>query len=330
MMVRGNDRSLRRESLQLGKSEWPMRVLYTSDTHVYPSYFDRLLRAAEVIRPGAVIIGGDIIPAWQRGIQASIEPHKDWVRTNLIPRLEAFRDKCGDTQVLLDLGNDDIAAARFLLEEQDGKSLTLLHMRLLRLDEDTAVAGYMKVNPTPFLIKDGEKCDCRDYDGLRDYGVRKAGSVTISGRETPYTLDCVDGSIEDDMDKLWQEIESAAWSNFSIIFVSHAPPKNTDLDATSSGHHVGSLAIRRFIENSRAGGRLIASLHGHIHESPWRTGRVWQYLGSTPCFNVGQKAQFLRALLLDTEEVVSSARLVLIGRAGEFSIREEEEWFPEG
>jgi len=307
-----------------------MRILYTSDTHVYPPYFDRLLTAAEQIRPDAVIIGGDIIPDWQGGIQASIEPHKTWVRDKLIPRLQDFRAVCGNVPVLLDLGNDDIAAARSLLEEKDGKDLHLLHMRLVKLNEHLAVAGYMKVNPTPFRIKDGEKLDCRDRSGLYDYGVQKKGAITSTGSETPFMLDFTAGTIEDDLDELSDLLQSDAWKAFSFIFVSHAPPKDTVLDRTSAGYNVGSLAVRRFIQRWEPSGRLIASFHGHIHESPWRTGQAWQYLGGVPCFNVGQRAKVLRALLLDTGNVAESARLVLIGKSGEFTVTERDEWFPEG
>lgn len=307
-----------------------LKILYTSDTHVYPSYFDRLLTAAEQIRPAVVIVGGDIIPDWRGGIQASIESHKAWLRNELLPRLEDFRARCGEVPMLLDFGNDDIAAARFLLEERDGKDLHLLHMQLVKLDEHLAVAGYMTVNPTPFGLKDGEKPDCRDSSGLHEVGVKIAGSITSTGSETPFVLDRVAGTIEDDMDELSRMLESDAWREFSFIFVSHAPPRDTDLDRTNTGSNVGSTAVKRFVEKWGPSGRLIASLHGHIHESPWRTGQVWQYLHGVPCFNVGQKTKLLRALLIDTEDVVESARLVLIGKSGEFSIREKGEWFPEG
>ncbi len=303
-----------------------VKILYTSDTHVYPPYFDRLLSAAELIQPEAVIVGGDIIPDWKGGIQASIGPHKAWVRQKLIPRLQEFRTRCKDVPVFLDLGNDDIAAARFLLEERDGKDLHLLHMRLHKLNENLAVAGYMKVNPTPFLIKDGEKADCRDNSRLSDFGVVTNGSVTITGFETPHVLDPVAGTIEEDLDGLTERLRSQEWKDFSFIFVSHAPPKDTALDRTSADSNVGSLAVKRFIEKWAVSGRLVAAFHGHIHESPWRTGQVWDYVSGVPCFNVGQKLKLLRAVLFDTEDVAGSARLVLIGPSKEIAILEQDEW----
>ena len=307
-----------------------VKILYTSDTHVYPPYFDRLLSAAELIRPEAVIIGGDIIPDWKGGIRSSIEPHKTWVREKMIARLQEFNATCENVPVFVDLGNDDIAAARFLLEETDGKDLHLLHMRLIKLTRKLAVAGYMKVNPTPFLLKDGEKSDCRDDSGLAGHGVVRKGSITSTGSEAPYVLDPADGTIEDDLDLLTERLKGPDWKDFSFIFVSHAPPKNTALDRISAGSNVGSLAVNRFIENWGAGGRLVAGFHGHIHESPWCTGLVWDYVGGTPCFNVGQKLKLLRAVLFDSEDVVESARLVLIGPSKEIAVLEKDEWFPMG
>lgn len=304
-----------------------MNILYAADTHVHPAHLERLLKAAAQLLPDAVIIGGDLIPSWKGSIAASIEPHKTWVRDRLLPRLREFREKVPGIPVLLDLGNDDIWAARPLLEQRIGGDLGLLHKRIVKLGDEVAVAGYMNVNPTPFLIKDAEKPDCRDRDGLSDAGVSPRGIVTLSGIAEPYTLNPAAGSIEDDLDDLSRTLQNAEWSGGFFLFVSHVPPRNTALDAVRSGLHVGSLAVRRFIERWSSTGRLIATLHGHIHESPWESGSVLQHIGSVPCFNVGQQASVLRALMLDTRAAVGSARLVTVGSTGEVAVHERDEWF---
>jgi len=89
---------------------------------------------------------------------------------------------------------------------------------------------------------------------------------------------------------------------------------------------VGSLAVKRFIEQWSRRERLVASLHGHIHESPWQSGSVLDTLGTVPCFNVGQKRQGLRALLFDTGAPVGSARLVTVEPSGELAVMEEGVW----
>jgi uncharacterized protein len=303
-----------------------MKILYSSDTHVHPGHLDRFLQAAGELAPQLLIVGGDIIPDWKGSIAASIEPHKLWVKNVLLPRLQAFRNVHNEARILLDLGNDDIAAARPLMEAADGSDFELLHMRVIEVSEKLAVVGYMAVNPTPFLIKDWEKPDCRDRDGLSELRVARTGYVTHSGAVTPHVLDLSAGAIEDDLEALSSTMETPGWRDSSFIFVCHAPPKDSALDLTQSGLHVGSLAVRRFLEHWSSTGRLLLSLHGHIHESPWKTGRAWQVIGDVPCFNVGQTPKMLRALLLNTEAVPDSARLVTLTRDGQVTVAGEEEW----
>jgi uncharacterized protein len=303
-----------------------MNILYTSDTHVHPGHLDRALEAAKELRPQLLIVGGDIIPDWKGSIEASIEPHRLWVSSVLLPRLREFLMACRGTRVLIDLANDDIAAARPLMEAADGIDFDLLHMQVVEVDEDLVVAGYMTVNPTPFLIKDCEKPDTRDRDGLSEHGIAKSGYVTQSGTATAHLLDSASGTIEDDLAGLSAIMNDPRWGNCPFIFVCHAPPRDTALDRTQNGFNVGSLAVRRFIEHWSASGRLILSLHGHIHEAPRKSGRAWQYVGDVPCFNVGQTSKMLRSLLLDTEAVAGSARLVTVSRDGEVVVAPEGNW----
>lgn len=304
-----------------------MKILYTADIHVHPGHLERFLKAARELDPQVLIIGGDLIPDWKGSIEASIEPHKLWVRNVLLPRLEEFHETFPQIPVLLDFGNDDIAAARPLIEARDGLDLHLLHRRVVKIGERLAVAGYMAVNPTPFKIKDSEKPDCRDHSGLSEPRVAKAGYVTGSGMAMPTYLDPTTGTIEDDLDELSAVLGSPKWLEYSFLFVAHAPPKDTVLDQMANGSHVGSFAVRRFIEHWAATGRLMASLHGHIHESPWSSGRILQHVGEAPCFNVGQHPQSLRALLLYTGAIADSARLVTVARTGGVTVMEKDKVF---
>jgi Icc-related predicted phosphoesterase len=151
--------------------------------------------------------------------------------------------------------------------------------------------------------------------------------VTVSGIEEPVFLDASSGTMEDELQDLSNAMGNAELEGYPFIFVSHAPPRDTALDFTGSGLHVGSLAVRRFLEKWSADGRVLASFHGHIHESPWETGKVWEKIGDIPCFNVGQKSHHLRALLLDTLNPAESARLVVVEPSGEITINEKGVWF---
>ena len=66
------------------------------------------------------------------------------------------------------------------------------------------------------------------------------------------------------------------------------PPFDSPLDITHQGTHVGSLSIRRFIERWAEKGQLAAAFHGHIHESPLRSGKIQTKIKNTLCVNPGQ------------------------------------------
>ena len=63
-----------------------------------------------------------------------------------------------------------------------------------------------------------------------------------------------------------------------LILVSHTPPVGTAVDKLSDGSHVGSSAIREFIERNQPD----LCIAGHIHEAKGQ-----DVLGSTPVFNPG-------------------------------------------
>ena len=75
------------------------------------------------------------------------------------------------------------------------------------------------------------------------------------------------------------------------IFLFHSPPYQTRLDrAALDGRqvdgapldvHVGSIAIRRFIEERQP----LITLHGHVHESARLTGSWQEMIGRTHCFS---------------------------------------------
>lgn len=305
-----------------------MKILFTADTHVHPAHLDRLIEAGRRLLPHAIVIGGDINPNWKGPIAASIEPHIRWIESRFLPKVEAFHREHPEIPLFVDLGNDDIAAARHLLEERDGSVLHLLHMKVTRLSPDLAVAGYMAVNPTPFLIKDLEKADCRDRDGFAEGRIARKGFITTGGVERPHTLNASGGAIEDDLDLLTETLQREPWVDSSFVFVSHAPPRDTALDRIGSGIGVGSLAVRRFLERWGRTGRLICSLHGHIHESPRVSGHARQMVGNVPAFNVGQQKEVLRAVLLETDDPVGSARLVTSTAPGEVVVSEPGAWLP--
>ncbi len=289
-----------------------MKILYTSDIHTDPNHLDRLLTAAGNLQVDAVIIGGDLIPVWEWTLSASIETQRRWICDVLFPRLAIFLRKSPSTSFFLDFGNDDLMANRPLLEERAGKYFTLIDRQIVALNDNLALVGYMFVRPTPFRLKDWEKVDCAHRAGLDD-DILESGAKTGTGVERPYRLKLSDGTMEDDLARLTELLEKPPWQERDFIFVSHCPPVNSALDLLSDGRHVGSLAIRHFIEHWGSNGRLRASFHGHIHESPWMSKRVCDRITGVPCFNAGQKAGQLRALFFNARDIENSTHLVKVG-----------------
>lgn len=94
----------------------------------------------------------------------------------------------------------------------------------------------------------------------------------------------------------WQDVDGARWK----IFVPHAPPKGTSLDKILVGKHVGSLAVREFVE-LRQPHVLVC---GHIHES-----RGLDTLGKTQMVNCGAAGRGYYAVI----EITDGVRIQLCG-----------------
>ena len=77
---------------------------------------------------------------------------------------------------------------------------------------------------------------------------------------------------------LLQQIENDTGNKIPTILVSHPPPYNTTTDRVRSGRHVGSKAVRTFIEQHQPD----ICITGHIHESKG-TDRI----GNTRIYNPG-------------------------------------------
>ncbi|MEM2352392.1 MAG: metallophosphoesterase family protein [Thermoproteota archaeon] len=71
----------------------------------------------------------------------------------------------------------------------------------------------------------------------------------------------------------------------NLILLSHSPPFNTVLDLTHSGEHIGSMELRRFIEEESP----LLCLCGHVHERAGLSERI----GNTLIVNPGPRGMLL-------------------------------------
>jgi Icc-related predicted phosphoesterase len=106
-------------------------------------------------------------------------------------------------------------------------------------------------------------------DGVGFFGV--SGSP-FTPMNTPYEIS--EEEIGKRAEAGWQQVETARWK----VFAPHAPPRDTKLDKIFLGKHVGSSAVREFVEKRQPD--LV--ICGHIHEA-----RGIDTLGKSKMVNCG-------------------------------------------
>lgn len=258
-----------------------MKILFTSDIHAHEDHLSSMLMTAEKEAVNCVIIGGDLIPnsSARNGL---LEKQADYLKNRLIPSIKEFKAK-NDISFFMDMGNDDLIFNRSILEEYDSKLFHLIHQQKIRISDDVDLIGYMNVPPTPFGIKDWEKPDSLFMPYAEENKIEVKGFTSLDGLLEETVLDLEgDDNIERDMAMLSEKIDRP------FIFISHSPPYKTPLDIVHSGLHVGSISIRKFIEKWSEKGMLLASFHGHIHESPFESGSIFTSINRALCLNPGQ------------------------------------------
>lgn len=122
-------------------------------------------------------------------------------------------------------------------------------------------------------------------DNVGIFGV--AGSP-FTPMHTPYEL------AEDEILRRSEEGWNFVRNAHCTVFVPHAPPRATKLDKIRIGMHVGSLAIREFVECNQPD----VLICGHIHES-----RGIDVLGKTQMVNCGQAGKGSYAVITIEQSV---------------------------
>jgi Icc-related predicted phosphoesterase len=131
-------------------------------------------------------------------------------------------------------------------------------------------------------------------------------TVPVSPRAVRYS------TIAKDLQELAGEGDMSA-----SVFLFHTPPYQTALDrAALDGRmidhvpldvHVGSIAVKRFIESRQP----LLTLHGHIHESARLTGSWRDRIGSTNCFSAAHDGPELAMVRFDLRNPDAAERQLI-------------------
>lgn len=262
-------------------------------------------------RPEAVLLGGDLLPH-PFAPPPEADRYRDFLSDFLQPALTDLRLAMGAgyPRWLVIPGNDDPLALDQQLEQIAADELWEYLPGCWTEVGGTPVLGYPFVPPTPFRLKDRERYDVsRFVDPGCVAPEEGVFSVEIDRRQLAH------GTIAADLDRLAGERDLAG-----AVLLCHTPPYRTVLDrAALDGRmidhvpldvHVGSIALRRFIEKRQPA----ASLHGHIHETVRLTGAWREQLGLTWCMTACHDGPELGLVIFDPDAPHSAERLVIPAR----------------
>lgn len=250
-------------------SEW----FFTSDLHGQGALYEQLVALAAAHRPAALLLGGDLAPhaAGEEGLRRQ----RLFLEGFFVEFARRVREASPGLELLVLPGNDDWGANLDVLEALDGTLWRLLHDRVVET-ADARVAGSAWIPITPFAIKDWERWE----DGGPESPARLEGWVSWSGRLEPARLDperrspTIAGALDD----------LGARAGAGALYVLHSPPRDTACDQVGARAHVGSRAVRAFVERLQP--PLVLS--GHIHESPRVSAAYRDAIGRTVVVNPGQ------------------------------------------
>ena len=176
-------------------------------------------------------------------------------------------------------------------EADIGEALTIAEQSGKRV---FAVCGNM--DPAPLentLVEHGVSINAKGVI-LDDVGFFGVSAAPISFLHTPNEVS--EEEIARRAELGWQDVVHARRK----IFVPHAPPSGTKADRTFIGKHVGSTAVRKFIEERQPD----VVVCGHIHEA-----RGQDVIDGTKIVNCGGAAKGFYAVVDIGSKIVVSNRL---------------------
>lgn len=280
---------------------------FATDLHGQRARYDKLLASITKEHPAAVFLGGDLLP--RSTISVNQFGPADFVRDYLVPAFATTRDAMGKDYpgIFLILGNDDPRREEQAFVAAAAKGIWhYIHGRKL-FWRDFPIYGLAYVPPTPFMLKDWEHYDVS----------RCVPPGCVSPEEGHRSVPADESEVK--WATIQKDLTSLAGDDLldRAVFLFHTPPSDTPLDrAALDGKtcehvpldvHVGSIAVRRFIEERQP----LLTLHGHVHEAARLTGEWKIRIGRTVCINGAHDGPELSLVRFDLESPDAATRELL-------------------
>lgn len=281
-------------------------AFFVSDLHGSLGRYNKLFKLIEKEQPEVVFMAGDLLPSGMFAFTSGNKEYKNFIEDVLIKGFLDLKEKLGANypEVFLILGNDDgKSEEEDFIESQKLGIWKYIHGRKVDFKEYN-IYGYSYVPPTPFMLKDWERYDVSRYVDPGCVPPEEGGhSLYVDRKQLQFK------TIKKDLDELTGDAVLS-----KSIFVFHSPPYQTDLDrAALDGKtfeyvpldvHVGSIAIKRFIEERTP----MLTLHGHIHESTSITGNWQQKIGDTISMNAAHNGNELSLIRFNLDDLEIASR----------------------
>ncbi len=272
------------------------RLIYTADLHGDLELYRAVGEAALQREADALVLGGDLCPGTPSASAVSLpRAQPEFLRGEVGPMVESWKKQRPSLRIFAIPGNDDCGTILAALDDLESAGLVeKLHLKTARLGPYSLV-GMAFVPPTPFSFKDFER---RDSSEERTPEAQLARSVLAT--EEGFTVIDDFGSYLNSLPTIEEELFRLPGSEANrTVAVMHCPPYNTRCDVLFNGEHIGSRAIRRWIERTQP----LLTLHGHIHESPKMSGSFVDRLGRTVVVNPGATGRVPHWVCLELENL---------------------------
>eukprot|EP01118_Nematostelium_gracile_P004366 TRINITY_DN1510_c0_g1_i2.p1 TRINITY_DN1510_c0_g1~~TRINITY_DN1510_c0_g1_i2.p1 ORF type:complete len:268 (+),score=54.69 TRINITY_DN1510_c0_g1_i2:235-1038(+) len=223
---------------------------------------------------------------------------KEWLLTTwpkLISPLKQNKIEC-----FVIVGNGDVSKNYPIhLQHEFNKLYKMINCKRMKLSNDLEIVGYPFVPFSYSSLKDFEKFDMspsicpsewKDSNLIRKLKGQYTTSAYHSNTQRK-SFDKNEKMEKEDWHKVAYDQKREENDSIQIdlkdeiftknakktIYVFHSPPYDTIADVTTRKEHVGSVAVRNFIEKSQP----FLTLHGHIHETVLMSSRYCQKIGES-------------------------------------------------